>query len=151
MEISVTNNMDISINRLTDKEWNQIYEEIFTIIREDVKNRFETSPEVTVGGYVFPGNIYWKHLSELYLKNRPDRLGNPIYIDTERLKNSLIMKNAPESIAEIRGNTLIYGSDVPYFEKLNEMRVIVILYKELLDKINNQIQNMIINLLLDKT
>lgn len=104
------------------------------VMSEDLALRFGSSPATTQGGQVY-GDVFWKPLSESYLKNRPERVQGRIYIDTGELMRSFDV-NSSHIVSEFDKDLKYnFGTRIPYAEKLNEMRPIVVLHQELLDKL----------------
>jgi hypothetical protein len=116
-----------------DKYINELADIFGSIMREDLRLRFGSSPPTTAGGTVYP-DIYWRQLSDSYLLSRPDRATGQIYIDTGRLKESLTTNNA-ENVSEFRGEAYFFGTSVPYAEPLQEYRTILIFHQELIEKL----------------
>jgi hypothetical protein len=116
------------------KDITQLNDIFGAIMRDDLKARFGSSPPTTSGGTVYP-NIYWRQLTDSYLRQRPERLTGQIYIDTGRLQESLT-KVGPENISEIRGQAYFFGTTVPYAEKLQSYRTILVFHPDLIEKLN---------------
>lgn len=99
-------------------------EGITDIVREDVKQRFISSPNTETGGVVYGGK-YWNPLSKSYLASHPERLGGQIYIDSGNLKDSFTIEGHADNVSDFNGTTIEIGSKVPYANKLQSMRPII--------------------------
>ena len=124
-------------------------EVIFKPISTEVQQRLTRAPISQQGGYPTFGQkaknkVYWRPLSENYLRQNPRRLGKPIMVDTGRMKKSFSL-NSPENIAEVKkdSNTkkilFLFGSKVPYSKMQNEMRRFIFFHPTLLKKIETNI------------
>jgi len=109
-------------------------------LRQDLRKRFLSSPRVTSGGEVYGGE-YWKELSSSYLLQNPHRLGGQIYIDTGRLQESLTLVSHPEQIDNLNETIYEFGTQVPYFDKLQEARPIIFWHPELEEEIKTAVEN----------
>jgi hypothetical protein len=100
------------------EDWTEAAEDIVTMVRDDVRMRFQSAPSVETGGMVW-GDVYWRPLNEGYLLSRPDRRGGQILIDTGALKSS-VTENTTGSYTEINETEIRIGTTLPYAEELQK-------------------------------
>ncbi|HEY9657678.1 MAG TPA: hypothetical protein V6C65_04375 [Allocoleopsis sp.] len=118
-------------------DWTEAGEDIVTMIRDDVKLRFQSSPAPGMGGMVY-GDVYWRPLREGYLLNRPDRRSGQILIDSGTLKRS-VTEDTPESYTEINEEEIIVGTRVPYAERLQREFPFMFWHPILLDRVSKHL------------
>ena len=107
-----------------------------TVMEEDLRRRFASSPVTTSGGNVYGGE-YWKPLSESYLRMRPERATGQIYVDTAALRNSLTVSKNFNQISELTGDTYVFGTRISYAGKLEALsRPIVFWHPTLLEELS---------------
>lgn len=112
----------------------KVLEKFSEVMFEDLTKRFASSPPTTTGGQVW-GGATWYKLSESYLLQRPDRQSGKIYIDTGNLRKKLTSPN-PELINKFDKDEYVFGTEVPYFERLQALRPIVFWHSEVVDKLS---------------
>lgn len=104
------------------------------VLTDDVRKRFMSSPATTQGGQVH-GGVYWRELSDSYLRSRPDRLQGKVLIDSGQLMNSFQV-NSPNLIAKFNNqSSFVFGTKVSYADKLQETWPIVFVTPEVLDEL----------------
>jgi len=117
------------------------------IIREDIEQRFISSPTTEDGGYVHPGTVFWKELSDSYLNNNPKRKKGRILIDTGRLRDSFIYEDMGENLSEYNPEEFSaeVGSKVPYAKRQDRQRNIMVDHPELEIEILSSISDFFMN------
>jgi hypothetical protein len=112
----------------------EVKETFQTIMFKDLTKRFASSPRTVTGGQVYGGQ-YWSHLSDYYLQLRPDRAQGVIYIDSGDLQRSLVSMTE-NTLTELKENgTFSFGTKLPYAEKLQAKRPILILHDDLVTEL----------------
>jgi hypothetical protein len=106
------------------------------IAADDVAKRFNSSPSTTGGGNVW-GGVYWKPLSEAYLKQRPERASGKLLIDTGELRKSFVPGDQNNG-SRVEGKTAIIESKLPKARGLQKDRPIVFIHPDLVEEISTQ-------------
>lgn len=121
---------------------NRLLRGIAQIVREDIERRFAASPKTPAGGYVYPVTVFWKALSESYLRNNPDRRTGQVYIKTGKTRDSLIMENANGNLTNIdpQNGTVEVGSTLDHVDQLHKSREIYVDHLELRNLITEYIK-----------
>lgn len=134
LELEGFEELDEKLEKFERKDNLRLQEGIVEIIRNDIMQRFLSSPSTTSGGVVH-GEAYWRALKEGYLRQRPDRALGQVLIDTGRLKDSLTIPGAPGSYVTYGGDSIEFGTDVEYAEELNKTWNILFFHLGLMEKI----------------
>ena len=75
------------------KDLSPIAEDLAVVVRDDIKERFDSSPRVETGGLVY-GDASWPRLTDYTLRKHPHRRGGKILIDTGELRKDCISDTA---------------------------------------------------------
>lgn len=123
------------LSTATDRidDWTPIADGIVTMVRDDVRLRFQSSPAVEVGGMVW-GDVYWRPLTEGYLLSRPDRQSGQILIDSGALKQS-VTEDTAESFTSITSEEIKIGTTLPYAGEMQEKFPFIFWHPILLERI----------------
>lgn len=114
------------------KNFNDLSSELRSIFQEDLKLRFASSPDVETGGEVY-GGVFWEKLSEVTLRQRKN---GKILIDSRDLEKSLTVEGDGNNLFEVtNGTEVMFGSLLPYANKVNVNRPFLFWHPILLENI----------------
>lgn len=116
-------------------DWTGGAEGMVTIIRDDIRLRFQNAPAVETGGIVL-GDVFWRPLNEGYLMARPDRRGGKMLTDTGALKAS-VTEDTAESFTEITSEQIRVGTTLPYAGKINTEFPFIFWHPILLERVTD--------------
>ena len=121
------------------KDLSPISEDLALVVRGDIKERFDSSPNTESGGVVH-GGASWPRLTDYTLRRHPHRRGEKILIDTGELRKDCI-SDSP------RGNRY-YTQKPGFFSYIltskkaaenQEKRPILFMHRDLAEKLSRAV------------
>jgi len=131
--------------KLKDISFRTTLSDSFTrIVSEDVRKRFQASPRTTAGGNVPPG-VYWRELSDAYLRNKPYRAEGRVLIDTGSLMNSF-QTDSPNFINRFNNQySWEVGTKIGYAQNLQSTWPMIFMHETLVKDLATAYLDWLIN------
>jgi hypothetical protein len=121
-------------------DWSDAGDGVGTIVRDDFRLKFLSSPSTEVGGNIWGGE-YWRPLENGYLKSRPDRRTGQVLIDTGETMKAFTTENYDGNITDIGEGEMTFGADLDHLERLEKTWKIAFWHPALLDRVSRYLAN----------